>query len=142
MQPHSVVPHSSHKHGLGSMSPNKGPNKTKLGKLQPKKPIIPIENKKINQKTLHPIPLHESSDIVTKPSMALQHVTNSSATTEEVQNKMHLKAVDADYTLPKQHLISIHDLNPGSTGENCHYNEVDCLSRQVGFMDINLEAQT
>lgn len=152
MQPRTVVPHSLSKHGAGSVSisvsPSEAQSKAKLGKLQSSRSIISIESKEFhNQQTSNPVLLHESSDVGIKTSMALQHVDSSSAAPMEVQNKMHLKAgvgnLDAKNTMGKGHLVGTPHLYLGSAQENSHYDDqVDCLTIQVGLMDINLKSQT
>ncbi|XP_057428145.1 uncharacterized protein LOC130721372 [Lotus japonicus] len=141
MQPPTAVSHSLPGHGTGSFSPSpsEGQNKTKLRKLQPS--VTSIDNKKFNdQHTSNPVPLHESLDVAIKSPTALKHDKSSCVATMEVQNETHLKAgvvnLDSNDTMAGGNLI--HDLNLGSTQENSHCDDqVDCLSRQVGLLDIN-----
>ena len=90
MQPHPVVPRGLPKHGAGS--PSESQNKAKLGKLQPARSIMSVENTKpTNQQNSLSVPLHESLDITMKTSSALQNVRSSSDIPKEVQNETHLK---------------------------------------------------
>ncbi|KEH42282.1 uncharacterized protein [Medicago truncatula] len=139
MQPHTVAPQ-------GRVSPSEAQNKARLGKLQSPRSIIPTESKElINRQDLHPVPLNKSSDV--KTSMALPCVKSSAVAPMEVQNLMHLKAgvgnLDANSTMVEGHIRGVQDLNLGFTQGNSQYDDqVDCLSRQVELMDINLKTQT
>ncbi|KAJ1443852.1 hypothetical protein SESBI_00023 [Sesbania bispinosa] len=132
MQTHSVVPRGLPKHGEGSSS--EGQNKTKLAKLQPARSITSIEDTKPNsQQNLHPNPFHESLDVAIKTSSAVQNVKSSS----------DIPMVAVENTTPS-HLVerTHYDLHPlkGVNQENAHYdNQIDCLSKQVGLIDINFE---
>lgn len=122
MQPHSVVPRGLPKHGAGR--PSEDQNKAKLGKLQPSRSITTIENTESNiQNSSHPKSFPESSDVMITSYSAVQTVENTS----------HSDVVEkADYDL--------HPLKDVNNQENAHYdNQIDCLSKQVGLLDINLK---
>jgi hypothetical protein len=139
MQPRTIAPQ-------GRVSPFKDQNKAKLGKLQSPRSIISTKNKEfINQQSLHPVPLNKSSDV--ESSMALPHIESAVGAPMDVRNQMHLKAgvgnLDANSTKVEEHIRGEHDLNVGFTQGNPQSDDqVDCLSRQVEVMDINLKTQT
>ncbi|KAJ1395973.1 hypothetical protein SESBI_32942 [Sesbania bispinosa] len=130
MQPHSVVLRSFPKHGEGSSS--EGQNKAKVAKLQPARSITSIEDTKPQQNS-HPNPFHESLDVAIKTSSEVQNVKSSS--------DIPMGAVEN--TTPSHLVEKTHDdLHPlkGVNQENAHYdNQIDCLSKQVGLIDINFE---
>lgn len=133
MQPHSVVPHGLPKHGA---SPSEGQNKAKPGKLQPARSITSIENKKPNnQQNSHPDHFHESLDVAIKTSSQVQDVKSSSdmpmGAVENVED------TSPSHRVEKTHYI-LHPLSGVNNQENVsHDNQVDCLSKQIGLMDIN-----
>ncbi|XP_045800908.1 ankyrin repeat domain-containing protein 17-like [Trifolium pratense] len=140
MQPRTIAPQ-------GRVSPFEDQNKAKLGKLQSPRSIISTKNKEfVNQQSLHPVPLNKSSDVET--SMALPHVESSAVAPMDVRNQMYLKAgvgnLDANSTIVEGHIRREHDPSLGFTQGNSQYDDdqVDCLSRQVELMDINLKTQT
>ncbi|MCI09874.1 chitinase-like protein PB1E7.04c-like, partial [Trifolium medium] len=140
MQPRTIAPQ-------GRVSPFEDQNKAKLGKLQSPRSIISTKNQEfINQQSLHPVPLNKSSDVET--SMALPHVESSAVAPMDVRNQMHLKAgvgnLDANSTVVEGHIRREHNPSLGFTQGNSQYDDdqVDCLSRQVELMDINLKTQT
>ncbi|TKY62183.1 chitinase protein PB1E7.04c isoform X1 [Spatholobus suberectus] len=133
LQPRSVVPGGLPKHG--AESPSEGQNKAELGKLQPSRSIMSIENTKPNnQQAPQPHPFHESLEVATKTSNSVQNVKSSSdIPMGAVQNTSLFHVVE------KAH----HDLLPlkgVNNQENAHHDdEIDCLSKQVGLMDIKFE---
>ncbi|CAK8571555.1 unnamed protein product [Lathyrus sativus] len=141
MQPRSTASQSK-------ASPFIGQNKEKLGKLKSPRAIISTENKVFNdQQALHQVTLNKSQDDGIETSTASQHVESSAVVPMEFQNQMHCKTdagnLDANNTMVKGHLIGANDLKPGFTQEkSCYDDQVDCLSRQVELMDINLKTQT
>ncbi|KAK7337030.1 hypothetical protein VNO77_17588 [Canavalia gladiata] len=127
-QPRSVVP-GLPKHGE---CPSEGQNKAKLGKLQPSRSIASVEDTKPNNQK--PDPNHESLDVAIKTSSVLQNVNSSS--------DIPMGAVEnpsPSHVVEKGH----HDLLPLKGVDNQtnadHDNQIDCLSKQVGRMDINFE---
>ncbi|GAU26743.1 hypothetical protein TSUD_317410 [Trifolium subterraneum] len=140
MQPRTIAPQ-------GRVSPFEDQNNAKHGKLQSPRSIISTKNKEfINQQSLHPVPLNKSSDV--EISMALPDVESSAVAPMDVRNQMHLKDgvgnLDANSTMVEGHIRREHDPSLGFTQGNSQYDDdqVDCLSRQVELMDINLKRQT
>ncbi|RDY01213.1 hypothetical protein CR513_15489, partial [Mucuna pruriens] len=132
-QPRSVVPSGLPKHG--AESPSEGQNKAKLGKLQPSKSIVSIgSTKPNNQQAPHPNPFHESLDVAIKTSNSVQNVKSSSdIPMGPVKNTSLFHVVE------KAHpdLLPLKGVN---NQENAHHDDqIDCLSKQVGHMDINFE---
>ncbi|KAI4300235.1 hypothetical protein L6164_033632 [Bauhinia variegata] len=83
LQSRSVVPHGLPKHGAGSVSPRQVQNKAKVGKLQPARSTMSIEDTEPNnQKSACLIPFHGLSDV------ASQNVKGSSEMPVEVENKI------------------------------------------------------
>ncbi|KAL2566068.1 hypothetical protein AAZV13_19G143000 [Glycine max] len=129
----SVVPGGLPKHG--AESPREGQNKAELGKLQPSRSFVSIDNTKPNnQQPPHPNPFHESLDVAIKTSNSVQNGKSSSdISIGAVENTSHFHVVE------KAH----HDLPPlkgVNNQENAHHDDqIDCLSKQVGHMDINFE---
>ncbi|KAK7396547.1 hypothetical protein VNO78_17628 [Psophocarpus tetragonolobus] len=135
MQPHSVVTGGLPKHGVES--PSEGQNKAELGKLQPSRPIESIDNTKPNnQQAPHPNPSHESLDVAIKTSNSVQNVKSSSEVSMgAIENTSPIQVVEK----------ALHDLPPlkgTNKQENAHHDDqIDCLSKQVGHMDINYETK-
>jgi hypothetical protein len=133
-QPNSAVPHSLLKRGAGS--PSEGQNKAKLGKLQAVRSITPTQSKKPNnQQTPHPNHVGESLDVAIKTSSA-DHNVKSSSEMLNVANK------NVEYTPLSQEMerpnYDLRPLTPVDHQENVyHDDQVDCLIKQVGLMDIN-----
>ncbi|KAL5067912.1 hypothetical protein RYX36_018799 [Vicia faba] len=116
--------------------------KKSLGLRRPSPKIGFFEGQVLHQGTLK-----KSPDVGNKTSTALQHVENSAVVPMEVQNKTHLKTdagnLDANNTMVERHLIDANYLKRGLTQEKSNYDDqVDCLSRQVELMDINLKTRT
>ncbi|GAU35333.1 hypothetical protein TSUD_337250, partial [Trifolium subterraneum] len=137
-QPNSAVPHSLLKHGAGS--PSEGQNKAKLGKLQAVRSITPTQSKKPNnQQTPHPTQVGESLDVAIKTSSAHHNVKSSS----EMLNGANK---NVEYTSLSQEMertnYDLRPLTPVDHQENVyHDDQVDCLIKQVGLMDINSKTQ-
>ncbi|CAL5207212.1 unnamed protein product [Lathyrus oleraceus] len=82
-----------------------------------------------------------------KAKLGKLHTASQHVETMEVQSQMHLKTyagdLDANNTMVEGHLIGANDLKLGFTQEeSCYDDQVDCLSRQVELIDINLKTQT
>lgn len=141
MQPCTTAPQ-------GRASPSKGQSKGKLGKLQSPRSMKSNKNKVFNNKqVLHQATLNKSPDDRIKISMSLQHVESSALVPKEVQTQKHLQTdagnLDANNTMVKGYLIGANDLKHDFAQEKSSYDDqVDCLSRQIELMDINLKTQT
>ncbi|CAJ2632669.1 unnamed protein product [Trifolium pratense] len=137
-QPHSAVPHSLLKRGAGS--PSEGQNKAKLGKLQAVRSITPTQSKKPNNlQSQHPNHVGESLDVAIKTSSAEHNVKTSS----EMLNGANK---NVEYTSLSHEMEKTgNDLSPltrvDHQGNVCHDDQVDCLIKQVGLMDINSKTQ-
>ncbi|QHO46239.1 uncharacterized protein [Arachis hypogaea] len=137
MQPHSVIPRGLPKHA--ARNPSDSQKKTKTGKLPVARSIVSAENREPTyQQNSLPAPLHESLDIEMKISSALQNVESSSETPKEVQLEPHLTIGSGAVDLKND----LHPLEGVHNKENvqCDY-QIDCLSKQVGLMDINFQTQ-
>ncbi|XP_020212384.1 uncharacterized protein LOC109796934 isoform X2 [Cajanus cajan] len=135
LQPRSVVPGGLPKHG--AESPREGQNKAEVGKVDPSRSIVSIENTKPNyQQAPHPNTLHASLDVPIKTSGCVQNVKSSSDIPMGAAENASLFHV-----VENAH----HDLLPHkgvNNLENAHLdNQIDCLSKQVGHMDLNFETQ-
>ncbi|KAG5072586.1 hypothetical protein JHK86_007797 [Glycine max] len=129
----SIVPGGLPKHG--AESPREGQDKAELGKLQPSRSIVSIDNTNPNnQEAPHPNPFHGSLDVAIKTSNSVQNVKSSSdVSMGAVENTSHFHVVEeAHHDLPP--------LNGINNQENAHHDDqIDHLSKQVGHMDINFE---
>ncbi|KAI4349196.1 hypothetical protein L6164_009819 [Bauhinia variegata] len=126
LQLHSIVSRGLPKHGTGSVSPSEVQNKVKVGKLQPARSVMSIEDTEPNnQKTSCQIPLHGSSYV------NLQNVKNSSEVPVDVENKM------------------LHKTDPGNlkangtwTGGNVGIHDHDpCSTENYGSLDISMDKE-
>ncbi|XP_058740333.1 uncharacterized protein LOC131612583 [Vicia villosa] len=131
-QPHSAVLHGLLKHG--ARSPSEGKNKAVRS-------ITPIGNKKIdNEKNPHPSHFDESLDVAIKACSAEQNIKSS---TEMLKGAFK----NVEYTSLSQEMQNStnHDLRPLTRvnhQENVyHDNQIDCLIKQVGLMNINSATQ-
>lgn len=133
MQPRSAVPGGLPKHG--AESPRESQNKAELEKLQPSRSTVSTETTKPNnQQAPHSNPFHESLDVAIKTSNSVQKVKSSSDIT-----MVTVENTPLFHVLEKAHrdLLPLKGVN---NQENAHHdNQIDCLSEQVGNMDINLE---
>ncbi|CAI8614562.1 unnamed protein product [Vicia faba] len=128
-QPQSAVLHGLLKHG--ARSPSEGQNKA----------ITPIGSKIIdNQKSPHPSHFDESLDVAIKESSAVQNIRSS---TEMLKGAF--KNVEYTSLLQEMQSSTNHDLRQLTRvnhQENVnHDNQIDCLIKQVGLMDINSATQ-
>ncbi|XP_057438367.1 flocculation protein FLO11-like isoform X2 [Lotus japonicus] len=131
-QSHSVpvVPRGLPKQGKGS--PSDSQNKTKPGKLQTARSITSIEDIDPNnsQQNSHTNPFHESLDVAVNTSGVVQNVKSSSdmpmgTSTSNLMERTH---------------YDLHPLKGVNNQDTAHYDyQVDCLTKQVGLIDINSE---
>lgn len=131
-QSHSVpvVPRGLPKQGKGS--PSDSQNKTKPGKLQTARSITSIEDIDPNnsQQNSHTNPFHESLDVAVNTSGVVQNVKSSS----------DMPMGTSPSNLMERTHYDLHPLKGVNNQDTAHYDyQVDCLTKQVGLIDINSE---
>ncbi|XP_050910645.1 flocculation protein FLO11 isoform X1 [Lathyrus oleraceus] len=138
-QPHS----SAVLQGLlnhGARSPSEGQNKAKLGNLQAVRSITPIGNKKVdNQKNPHPSHFDESLDIAIKAGSAEQNIKTSTEMLKGALKNVEYTSLSHEIENTNHDLRTLTRVNHQ---ENVYPdNQIDCLIKQVGLMDINSTTQ-
>lgn len=120
MQPHPGVPSALPNIKAGITSPSGGSNKSKLGKIQPAKIALPVQNIKpdaqqtgMTMKPRSPLPLQESIIAATKVSSASKKVKNT-LVSPRFHSRMSPKTGGesirkADEVVSKGHYISSQD---------------------------------
>lgn len=131
-QPHSAVLHGLLKHG--ARSPSEGQNKAVRS-------ITPIGNKKIdNQKNSHPSHFDESLDVAVKACSAEQNIKSSTEMLKGAFKNVEYTSLSQEMQSSTNH--DLRPLTPVNHRENVyHDNQIDCLIKQVGLMDINSATQ-
>ncbi|CAK8543808.1 unnamed protein product [Lathyrus sativus] len=138
-QPHS----SAVLQGLlnhGARSPSEGQNKAKLGNLQAVRSITPIGNKKVdNQKNPHPSHFDESLDIAVKAFSAEENIKTSTEMLKGAFKNVEYTSLSHEMESTNHDLRTLTRVNHQ---ENVYPdNQIDCLIKQVGLMDINSGTQ-
>ncbi|GAV82274.1 hypothetical protein CFOL_v3_25726 [Cephalotus follicularis] len=132
MQSHPDLPSGLPKiGGSGRISPSKGSNRAKLGKLQPTRTVTATRSAKLDAKQValsvkskSPSPIQEPSNASRKVSIASRNIKGSPSISPGVGNMRLPKSggdsqLKAEEVVSKGHDIAINDPDSGFTENNC-----------------------